>query len=127
MRESVLTAARARVTWGESRDAIRAFLASEGLKPDEVDSAIKELFIERNSDVRRRGVKNAIIGVLVLAIAGVVAVSILCPIGPVRMVFNSRIFGAAILAAGFGFWKLFNGVMDFFAPASNTSSISDVR
>ena len=56
--------ARARLIWGSPRSEVEEWLHAQGIPPDQVQAIIKTAWHERNVEIRKKGIRNIIIGVL---------------------------------------------------------------
>ena len=64
--EQVIIEARAKIIWGEPSSSVRDFLISNGISAIEADAKIKDFNVERNTEIRRLGIKNSVIGAAIL-------------------------------------------------------------
>ena len=118
--DAVISEARARIIWGENCSAVSDFLSSNGLSDAEATAKVGEFRRERNAEIRRRGVRNSLIGAAILGAAGIL----------LYLAFGGREFGgsfdglAVAIPAGFyGIWKLTAGVICLLCPQSEDRSI----
>ncbi len=66
--EKLLVDARARLVWGDSKEDVRNMLLENGLETQFVDNVMHKLFTERGRSMRKKGVRDLLIGVgIVLA------------------------------------------------------------
>ena len=63
--------ARARIIWGEPSSSVHDFLTSNGISATDADEKIEELFAERNTEIRKIGIKNTVFGAAIMGGAGV--------------------------------------------------------
>lgn len=113
--------ARARIIWGEEVSSVRSFLTSKGMSTAQADVMLKEFYAERNAEIRRRGLRNILVGVALIAAAGVLLSLVLAGIDlPVEG------YGILVLAALYGSWKLVSGIVALFKPQSEHESISNI-
>jgi hypothetical protein len=116
--------ARARIIWGESIASVREFLITNGLDGPLADARIKDFVRERNIEIRKWGVRNIAIGVVLLAIAGLATYSIShSGVGYT----GSRQAVGPVLAGVYGLWKLANGIIQLVRPQCEHQSISDLE
>ena len=62
-REQIEAEARAKMIWGEPREAIYSYLRTQGLPIAEAKALLAELQAERSAEVRATGIRNIILGV----------------------------------------------------------------
>jgi hypothetical protein len=127
--EQLTVEARARVTWGESVDAVREWLASQKLPHLQVDEILRDVLEERRESMRRRGVHGLFFGAVVLACA--VAVVFLPPelekFGiPAMGRMIGLFFAAAIFLGLIGVKLLVDGMERFLRGAAAEGADSDV-
>jgi len=124
--DTLLAEARAKITWGESISDVRDYLTSNGMSSADADVAIKELDQERTEEVRKRGTRDLILGlVLTGGAGGLLAVMLSSSYSriPLR---SPKLFGILALVVIYGGWKLTSGIIRLLSPKSDRSSISDV-
>src|SRR5215472_1370976 len=66
----LIVEARARITWGDEPNSVRFFLTSNGMSAAEADAKIRELTLERNADIRKLGIRDIFIGIVLIGVAG---------------------------------------------------------
>ncbi len=92
----------------------------------DADVALKELDQERTEEVRKRGTRDLILGlVLTGGAGGLLAVMLSASYSriPLR---SPKLFGILALVVIYGGWKLTSGIIRLLNPKSDRSSISDV-
>ncbi len=125
--EQLITEARAKIIWGEDAAAVREYLTSNGLPGPEADEQIKAFNLERHQEIRKKGVKNTLIGAVVTVVSGSLIYLLLAqPVGDHWSTRTGKVLGLLMLAAGFGFWKLTNGIIYLVRPQSEQKAISDL-
>jgi len=60
--EKLLVDARARLVWGEHPDDVRNMLLDSGLEPQFVDNVMHTMQTKRGRSMRKRGMKDALLG-----------------------------------------------------------------
>lgn len=126
-----ISQARAKIIWGEPTSSVRSFLISNGITDIEADAKIKELNQERNSEIRRIGVKKTLIGAALTLGAGMFfffsvrhthldAMSFRAARGYVLMALVIAIVGF------YGLSKLIDGIIYLARPQSIEKSISEM-
>ena len=131
--DKTIAEGRARIIWGESASSVRDFLVANGMANTIADARIKEFILERNTEIRRIGVRNTIVGAILVVAGGSVLYWIctwILPAGSARVYgLGGRgiITGVVALSAivMYGLWKLVNGIICLVRPQSEHRSISD--
>ena len=67
----LIVEARAKIIWGEASSSVRYFLTSNGMSAADADAKIREFTLERNAEIRKLGIKNVLIGVALIGVAGI--------------------------------------------------------
>jgi hypothetical protein len=126
--EKLITEARAKIIWGEDAESVREFLISNGMSGPEADEQIKAFTLERNREIRKLGIKNTLIGAVLIAISGI-AIHFLLAIPKSSGWYLSAGRGVAIsvLVGFYSLWKLTNGIIYLVRPQSEHQSISDLE
>lgn len=126
--EKLITEARAKIIWGEAAESVREFLISNDMSGPEADEHIKAFTLERNREIRKLGIKNTLIGAVLIAISGV-AIHFLLTIPKNSGWYLSAGRGVAIsvLVGFYSLWKLTNGIISLVRPQSEHQSISDLE
>ncbi len=125
--EQLITEARAKIIWGEDAESVRDFLTSNGMPGPQADEQIKTFNLERYQEIRKKGVKNTLIGAVVTIVSGSLIYLLLAqPVGSHWSTATGKILGLLMLAAGFGFFKLTNGIIYLVRPQSEQKSITEL-
>jgi hypothetical protein len=121
--DKLLSEARARIIWGESSLSVRDFLTSNGISETVADAKIKKFNLERSAELRRIGLRNTLIGVVLTGAAG----------GVIYWIFPSfstsgsaRVYGVLGVIGLYGLWKLVKGIIYLVRPQSEHRSIPDI-
>lgn len=67
----LISEARARIIWGEPSSSVRYFLTSNGMSDADADAKIKEFNVQRNTEIRKIGIKKTVISAALVIGAGV--------------------------------------------------------
>jgi len=119
-REQIETEARAKMIWGEPKEAVYSYLRTQGLPVAEAKALLAELQAERTSEVRAAGVRNIILGVsLIIAPFAFWFISAFL-IGRIYL----YVLAATIIGAFYGLVKLIDGIKSVAAPNSDASDLS---
>jgi len=125
--EQLITEARAKIIWGEGAESVRDFLTSNGMPGPEADEQIKAFNLERYQEIRKMGVKNTLIGAVLTGVSGFLIYYLLTRSEMPH--FTTRAgkgLGVLILGAGYGLWKLVNGIIYLVRPQSEQKSITEL-
>ena len=125
--EKLIAEARAKIIWGEDAESVRDFLTSNGMPGAEADEQIKAFNRERNREIRKMGIKNTLIGAVLTGVSGSLIYYLLTQSvsdhGSSR---SGRGLGILMLGAGYGLWKLVNGIIYLVRPQSEHQSITEL-
>jgi hypothetical protein len=126
--DELIVEARAKIIWGEEISSVRDFLISNGMSVSDADARIAEFTHERNVEIRGRGIKNILIGA-VLIIGGSILLyyshaTANTPMGRVRS--GKGLVGLVIVML-FGLWRLVTGIILVAWPKSDHRSIPDME
>ena len=125
--EQLIAEARAKIIWGEPAESVRDFLISSGMSGPEADVQIKAFNLERHQEIRKKGVKNTLIGAAVTGVSASLIYFLMAqPVGHHWSTGTGKILGLLMLAAGYGFWKLTNGIIYLVRPQSEQKSITEL-
>jgi hypothetical protein len=126
--EKLITEARAKIIWGEDAESVRDFLTSNGMSGLEADEQIKAFNHERNLEIRKKGIIDTLIGVVLTGVSGTLIYYMLTASEiPQSSTRAGRGLGILMLGAGYGLWKLVNGIIYLVRPQSEHQSISDLE
>ena len=123
--DKIIVEARARIIWGDSILSVREFLTSNGFSETVAAAKIKEFMRERNTELRRMGTRNILIGVVLTGAGGITLYFAL----PIANGFTSgfnRGLAWVVLAVLYGLWKLVKGIVYLVRPQSEHKSIPDI-
>jgi hypothetical protein len=124
--DNVITEARARIIWGEASSSVRDFLIANGVPASEIDARLKEFERERRRELRKIGLRNVLIGIVLTGAAGV-TLYIALPQGSGFTSGWTRALALVLLAGVYGLWKLKNGIIYLVRPQSEHKSIPDIE
>lgn len=120
-REKAETEARAKMTWGEDPNEVKAFLViNGGFSREEAAELVDELIEERAADVRGMGIRKIIIGSVMMSVP-VVAWMIMWAIGVIYL----YALAAAIFEGLWGLWILVQGIRMVAAPKAHSGDLAD--
>ena len=126
--DKIIAEARARITWGDSAASVRDYLVQNGRSKAETDVKIKAIIAERNAEIRKIGIKNTLLGILILTVSSTLLyldIKNLQTPGAIgwRRGGEFGFFGFGIF---YGLWKLVNGIIYLVHPQSEKGSITDM-
>jgi hypothetical protein len=102
-RDVLITEARAKVIWGESREAVFAYLQANGLGDLEAGRLLDSLFGERAAEIRREGFKRMAVGCALMA----------CSVAGYYFhregMLSHKAFSATLVVGAWGLWKVVGG------------------
>jgi hypothetical protein len=126
--EKLITEARANIIWGEDAESVRDFLTSNGMSGPEADEQIKAFNRERNLEIRKKGVKDTLIGAVLMAVSGgLIYLMLTASEIPHSSTSSGKALGVLMLGAGYGLWKLVNGIIYLVRPQSEHQSITELE
>jgi len=105
--------ARAKILWGDPPNEVLKYLMGQGFPLQEAREKVAELYAERKATIRGNGIKNIVIGSLLICV----------PIGTwisfMHMgVIYVRTFGFTVVVGIIGFWRLVKGIFMLAAPGT---------
>ena len=125
--DDLIVEARARITWGDEPNSVRFFLTSNGMSAAEADVKIRELTLERNADIRKLGIRDVLIGAVLIGAAGAFFFSLFASSHiPSVSVRSAKGYGVLVIAALYGLWRLVNGIVRLVRPKSEHGSMPDI-
>ena len=123
----LITEARARISWGESPLAVRDFLTTNGIPAADARSKIKELYAERNWEIRKVNLKNIFIGVILAGVGGFFVYDSFHDSSTVRTIKGRGAeLGIGLGIGCYGLYKSVNGIIYFFRPQLEDESLAEL-
>jgi hypothetical protein len=118
--------ARAKIFWGESSSSVHDFLVSNGISAIDADAKIVEFNRERNTEIKKRGIKKSIVGIAILGGGSITLYPLFRYFDSLTHV-NRPIFILVFVAGGlYGMWNLVGGIRYIVRPQSEHRSITDI-
>jgi hypothetical protein len=117
-RTQVIAEARAKATWGDSREEVLKYLMIQGLSAAEATELAGEMFRERAVTIRAIGFKKTCMGVPLIAV----------PIASwfyflsLRII-PAKLLGLTIMVGLYGMWLLIRGLIMFISPKSEPGDV----
>jgi predicted phage tail protein len=119
-REQIEAEARAKMIWGEPKAAVYSYLRTQGLPPAEAKALLAELQAERTAEVRATGIRNILLGSLLVVSPFAFWMISAYTIGRIYL----YVFAATVITAFYGVSKLIDGIKSLIAPKSDSSDLS---
>jgi hypothetical protein len=119
-RDALIRDARAKVTWGESHEAVFRYLQAHGLGDMEAEDVLAELFGERAAQIRGDGFKRLAMGMVFLLCAA--AGYFLHREGAI----SHRPFSATLVLGAWGVWKFAHGFWTVLGARKQGGEISNL-
>jgi hypothetical protein len=119
--DKIISEARARIIWGEPSSSVRNFLTSNGIPAADAEAKIKGFYLERGGEIRKIGVRNLLIGLVVMGIAPGILYDISFEMGHL-----TRSILCSLPFVVYGAWKLVIGAIYLIRPQLVKKSISDI-
>ena len=120
-RDQAVIEARAKVSWGDSQEAVLKYLMIQGFKHEEAAELIAGLFKARALAVRGIGVKKILtgIGLMFVPVAGLIFFHVEFHVIPVKIM-------ALLLAVGvWGFFRAINGAIMVAVPKMQSGDVAE--
>jgi hypothetical protein len=125
--DDLIVEARAKITWGDEPKSVRYFLTSNGMSAAEADASIKALMRERIAEVKKLGLRDVLIGVTLIGVAGVFFYCSFTSSHVTGVTANgAKGYGVLAVAALYGLWRLVNGIIRLVRPKAEHGSIPDL-
>jgi len=124
--DDLIVEARAQIIWGEPSSSVHFFLTSNGMSAADADAKIKEFNAERNTEIRKTGLKNTFIGAVLAGGAGLLLYMSLEHSSSIMSYRSARGIAVIVLAGLYGIWKLVNGLIYLVRPQSEERSITEL-
>ena len=122
--DKFITEARARIIWGEPTLFVRDFLISNGISDLVAHAKLKEFELERSKELRKIGLRNVLIGLVLASAAGFTLYLELPTASDSSGIIKAL---ALVLLAGlYGLSKLVTGTVYLVRPQSEHKSIPDI-
>ena len=129
--EELISEARAKIIWGEPSSSVRNYLIANGISDIDADAKIKEFNDERNSEIRKIGIKRTFIGAVLTTGAVIFFGWSLLHVDIDKMSYRDVkgfVLIAIVIALGgfYGLWKLIDGIAYLVRPQSEKQSVSEI-
>jgi len=118
--ESTLIEARARIIWGSSLDEVAEWLESKGLDREKIARVVRICREERAAEIRKIGLRNVIIGGLILLPSLVATLIFLLGFRQTR---PAAFFGVCVV---YGLWRLLEGLERLIFGAGVRGSVAEM-
>jgi len=108
-RDQAVVEARAKVSWGDTPDAVIKYLMMQGFVYAEANELVEDMFKVRAAETRANGVRKMVIGF------GMMCVPVIALLLHLQMI-SLKLMGGAIGVGLWGLFKLINGTIMVIAP-----------
>jgi hypothetical protein len=119
-REQAKMEARAKISWGDSREEVIQYLMIQGFPAQEALPLVQELLSERLATVRRNGIRNIFTGVSLMFVPVVALIIFAC-----FKVFLLYLMAIAVMVGLYGGWRLLKGILMLVAPKMESGDVAD--
>lgn len=120
-REQIEIEARAKVTWGDSREEVLKFIMMQGVSAAEATEMANEMFAERAKTIRGAGVRRMLIGLPLMAVPVATWFFFVLELHFVE----AKILGLTILVGLYGLYSFMKGSIMFLSPKSEPGDVGD--
>jgi hypothetical protein len=117
-RTQVIAEARAKVTWGDSREEVLKYLMIQGLSAAEATELAGEMFQERAAAIRVIGIKKIFMGVPLIAVPIAAWFYFLS-----LRIIPAKLFGLTLMVGLYGMWLFIQGLVMFMSPKSEPGDV----
>lgn len=117
-REAAASEARAKISWGDSREEVIRFLMLQGYAGEEAAELVRGFFRERLVALRVKGVRKIVLGLALMCVPVIAWFAHLALI-------SLKLMGAAIGAGLWGAWLVLNGVILVAAPRMESGDVAE--
>ena len=118
--------ARARIIWGEPPLSVHEFLTSHGVPTAEADSKIREYQHERNTEIKKIGIRSIAIGLVVASLTTLAMYFMLWPLDRGSIAYAKKGVAAVVFVGLYGLWKIGIGLVYVIFPQSVRKSVTDI-
>jgi hypothetical protein len=118
--------AKARIIWGEPSLSVHDFLTTHGVPAAEADSKIREYQRERNTEIKKIGIRSILIGLLVASLTILAMYLVLWPLDRGSIAYANRGVAAVVFVGLYGLWKIGLGFVYVIWPQSVRKSVTDI-
>lgn len=119
-REQAEIEARAKMSWGDSPDAVTKFLMLQGFSVPEAREIVAVLYKERLAAVRVAGIKKIVSGIALMCVPVIAYLYFLS----IRFL-PIRIMGIAVAIGLWGVWRVVNGLIALLVPKMESGDVAE--
>ncbi len=119
-REQAQVEARAKLSWGDSPEAVTQYLMIQGFSAPEAQEIVAGLYQERLATVRANGVRKIIVGIGLICVP-IIGLLFFLHIGIVPM----KLMAILVMVGAYGIWQLINGVIALIAPKMESGDVAE--
>ena len=118
--EAILVEARARIIWGSRVSEVREWLQSRGVAQEQIDTIVQRAQRERAIEIRKVGLRDIVIGVLLFSLSAVFFVAL-----PLHGGVYARPSITGLFAV-LGVWRVAEGIWRLFCGNTIRGSLTDI-
>ncbi len=118
--EAAIWEGRARIMWGDSPDKVADWMRQQGVPQQQIDDVIRVCMKERDTEIRRKGMRDLLIG------SGIMGVSTAAGAALIASGARPRLFGACLLGALYGFFRLTRGLFWLLRGGKTRGSLASL-
>lgn len=112
--------ARAKMSWGDSPDAVTKYLMLQGFSVPEAQEVVAVLYKERLAAVRVAGIKKIVSGIALMLVPVITFLFFLY----LRMMLV-RVMAIAVAVGLWGVWRLINGLIALLMPKMESGDVAE--
>jgi hypothetical protein len=119
-RATAETEARAKISWGDSREDVIKYLMLQGFTVPEARELVQVLYQERLAMLRGKGIRKIVIGCCLMCVP-VIAWGTFIHLGIILV----KAMAIAVMVGLYGVWELINGILMLVAPKMESGDVAD--
>ena len=114
------TQARAKMSWGDSRDEVIKYLMLQGFSVAEAKETVRVLYRERLAALRSRAIGKIVMGIGAMCVP-VIAYLLFAYAGVIFF----KLMAVAAMVGLWGAWQALNGIITLVAPRMESGDVAD--
>jgi len=119
--ESLIWEARAQIMWGDAPEKVAEGLRAQGVDEQRIQEVLRASILERDTEIRRRGVRETILGGGLVALAVGAGFLIVASSTKANM---GRLFGGCLLVGFYGVYRLARGLSWMYSGSKMRGSVA---
>lgn len=112
--------ARAKVSWGDSREDVYKYLIFQRYTPEDAEELLSVLYDDRAKVVRATGIRKMVIGIGLICVP-IISLLIMLKIGFIFM----KLLAFPVMVGMYGCWQLITGFVAFIAPKMEDGDVAE--